>query len=152
MLIHKIISCGITGNMLNWIKSFLAQRLMRVRFHGHKSRYRIQRQGLPQGAVLSCALFNIMINDVLTAVRSVPGVEALLYADDLMLWAHSRNFTGLESCINLALKRLEAWADLNHTTVSPSKTVPTFLTIYKLGRSNFSTREKESNRKTLLNI
>jgi hypothetical protein len=122
MQIHKIISCGITGNMLNWIKSFLA-RLMRVRFHGQKSRYGIQRQGLPQGAVLSCALFNIMINDVLTAVRSVPRVEALLYADDLLLWAHSRNFTGFESCINLALKCLEAWADLNHMTVSPSKTV-----------------------------
>ena len=29
--------------------------------------------------------FNIMINDILEAVRSVPGVKALLYADDLLI-------------------------------------------------------------------
>lgn len=122
MLIHKLISLGISGNMLRWIKSSLCQRQIRVRHLQHTSKYRLQRQGLAQGAVLSCALFNIMINDVLEAVREVQGIEALLYADDLLIWATSSSFTALQDCINQALKKLEQWAIHNAMTVSTTKT------------------------------
>ena len=47
------------------------------------------RQGLPQGAFISCFLFIVLINDVLADVKSTPGIEALLYVNDLILWASS---------------------------------------------------------------
>ena len=73
MLMHKLTKCEISGKLYNWIKSFLSQRLIRVRYSNCTSRFRVQKQGLPQGAVLSCLLFNIMVNDILDSVRSVPG-------------------------------------------------------------------------------
>lgn len=123
MLLHKLSGAGVAGRLFNWIKSFLAQRQIRVKYEGEYSRYRQQRDGLPQGAVLSCVLFNVMINDILDAVREVPGVAALLYADDLLIWATSKSFEGLQLALNTALRKIELWADRNNMTVSTTKTV-----------------------------
>jgi hypothetical protein len=95
MLTYKI-QGSVRGRMLCWIKSFLTQRHIRVRLRHVSSRYKQQRQGLPQGVVLSCLLFNIMINDLIDAVQLVPGVSALLYADDLLIWATSGDPKRLE--------------------------------------------------------
>ena len=122
MLIHKLAIHGISGKLFKWIKSFLSQRQIRVRYSNCTSKFRIQQQGLAQGAVLSCSLFNIMIDDILEAVRSVPGVKALLYADDLLIWATSGNTLSLEACLNEALIKLEMWAKRNAMTVNSGKT------------------------------
>ena len=122
MLLHKLALSGVAGNLFNWIASFLSQRQIRVRYNDCLSEYRIQRQGLPQGAVISCSLFNLMVNDILVAVRCVPGVQALLYADDLIIWATSSHIMGLEATINSALVKLEEWAKLNAMTVNTTKT------------------------------
>ena len=45
---------------------------------------------------LSPVLFNLMINDVINTVQSVPGIQTLLYADDLVSWATSSSIPALE--------------------------------------------------------
>ena len=42
--------------------------------------------GLPQGAVTSCSLFNVYINDLIDKITMHDGVNALMYADYLVLW------------------------------------------------------------------
>jgi hypothetical protein len=128
MLIHKI-QGSVRGHMLRWIKSFLAQRHICVRLRHVSSRFKQQRQRLPQGAVLSCLLFNIMINDLIDAVQLVPGVSALLYADDLLIWATSGDPKRLEEPLREALQRVQLWADLSQMTVSAEKTVYQLFTL-----------------------
>jgi hypothetical protein len=128
MLIYKT-QGSVRGRMLLWIKSFLAQRYIRVRLRHVSSRYKQQRQGLPQGAVLSCLLFNIMINDQIDAVQFIPGVSALLYADDLLIWATSGDPKCLEEPLREALQHVHLWADLNQMTVSAEKTVYQLFTL-----------------------
>ena len=120
MLLHKLSNSGISGNLCNWIKSFLSQRLICVRPSNSTSKYRIQKQGLAQGAVLSCPLFNLLINDVIESDRIIQGIQVLLYADDLLIWATSGNILALYSCLNRALEILGSWATKNAITVSIS--------------------------------
>lgn len=49
-----------------------------------------------------------MINDIfLEAVRIVSGIQALLYADDYLIWGTSGSTPSLKRCSNEALVKLE---------------------------------------------
>nr|XP_015915099.1 uncharacterized protein LOC107445258 [Parasteatoda tepidariorum] len=56
-LLLKLYNMGITGHMLNWIKSFIGQCLCRVRYGTKLSKYGLLQIELPQRAVLSRILF-----------------------------------------------------------------------------------------------
>ncbi|GFT84989.1 putative RNA-directed DNA polymerase from transposon BS [Trichonephila clavipes] len=84
------------------------------------------RQGLPQAAVLSCLLFNIMIDDLQTTIQKVLGVSSLFFADDVILWATSSNIRPLEDALNSSLLNLETWANTNKMEVIDLKTVSQF--------------------------
>lgn len=96
-LLEKLSKHGLSGNLYNSLASFLAQRFIRVKYQNGRSPYKQVKQGLPQGSVLSPILFDVMIDDVLETIQSVPGVKALLFADDLVLWATSGHIPGLPS-------------------------------------------------------
>lgn len=129
MLLHKLKKQGVNGNMLNWIKSFLSQRNIRCKFLDATSPYKLMRQGLPQGAVLSCPLFNIMINDLQCAIQKTQGVTCLFFADDVLIWATGSNVSELEEALNNSLLNLATWADLNKMEVSAEKTVAQLFTM-----------------------
>ncbi|GFS38977.1 putative RNA-directed DNA polymerase from transposon BS [Trichonephila inaurata madagascariensis] len=87
------------------------------------------RQGLPQGAVLSCLLFNIMIDDVEAAIQKVPRVSCLFFADDVVLWATGSNIRPLEITLNSSLLNLATWANTNKMEASVEKTVSQLFTL-----------------------
>lgn len=122
MLLPKLLNLGIRGNLYRFIHSFLPQRFVRVRYKDAVSAFGQTKQGLPQGSVISPVLFNVMINDVLEAIETQPGLNALLYADDLVIWATSSNIQALESCLNDSLKVIERWCLENEMKVNPRKT------------------------------
>jgi hypothetical protein len=62
-------------------------------------------------------------------VQLVPGVSALLYADDLLIWATSGDPKHLEEPLREALQHVQLWADLNQMTVSAEKTVYQLFTL-----------------------
>ncbi|VDN96994.1 unnamed protein product [Rodentolepis nana] len=81
--------------------------------------------GLPHGAVTSCTLFNVFINDIAELVQTVAGIKCLLYADDLVLWysAPKKNAQErTESALNCALKQLANWCDNNGMVINTAKT------------------------------
>ena len=86
ILLNKLIDINISGNMIRWLCSFLSQRFVKVRFADTTSSHRQQKRGLPQGAVLSCVLFNIMINDLIAELKKELRVEVLCYPDDVTMW------------------------------------------------------------------
>ena len=126
-LIVKLQRSGIKGNMLQWTKSYLHNRRARVSVDGHCGQKVLLRQGVPQGGVLSPILFIVFINDI---VAELPrGVNAALYADDLVLWCSEEYATTATYRIQNALKNVAAWAESWCVTVNREKSTATLFTL-----------------------
>ena len=71
---HKF---DLRGNMLRFMYSFLSERYIKVRIGNKISAPYIQREGVPQGSVLSVTCFSVAINEIIKAVQPLFVVPCL---------------------------------------------------------------------------
>ena len=83
ILLEKLKSLKITGNVLNWIKTYLLNRKQNTQLLGQSSLEEKVSTGVPQDSILGPTLFLCYINDICTVCKSS---EMLLYADDTVLY------------------------------------------------------------------
>ena len=81
-LVNKVKSYGITGNLLEWIESFLSNRFQTVKVNGSTSYPSTVHSGVPQGSVLGPLLFILYINDLPECIES----DSYLFADDTKIF------------------------------------------------------------------
>ena len=112
---------GVRGNLAHFCKQFLMERLFRVKNGKAFSDLKTQNEGVPQGSVISCTLFTLALNGILSDLP--PGVQASLYVDDLMLYCSSRYIPALTRRLQEAINRVERWATSHGFIFSPPKTV-----------------------------
>lgn len=96
----------------------LKDRRFYVSLNDKHSSWRRQKNGLPQGSVLSPTLFNIYIND--QPVGST--TQHFLYADDLALTAQHKAFEEVEKSLNHIAKKLDTYYEQNYMKLNPAKT------------------------------
>ena len=82
------------------IQLLLENRCFYVELNGKQSRWRKQRNGLPQGSVLAPVLF--YTNDQPVS----PGTRSFIYADDLGIAAQNHNIDDIEATLSTALQNL----------------------------------------------
>ena len=85
---------------------------------GKKSRWRNQKNGLPQGSVISSVLFNVYTNDqpVHNETRS------FIYADDLCIATQRSTFDYTETILTEALNNLGDYYERNHSRANHDRT------------------------------
>jgi len=105
-LIFKLNSkFGISGALLSWIRSFLADRRQRVKIGTAFSDWVHVESGVPQGSVLAPLLFILYVADMQTNLNEV---HTLKFADDTKLFSE---YNGPVSQLSLQgnLETLSSW-------------------------------------------
>ena len=92
LLTIKLQHYGVRGNLLMWIRSFLASRSQRVLVEGHTSGLAPVTSGVPQGLIP--LLFLLYINDMSQKVDSI----SRLFADDAPCTGRYRRYMTPRSC------------------------------------------------------
>ncbi len=128
----KLIACGFSSSIVNWVSDFLSNRRQREVIGQHKANWvDAITSGVPQGSVLCPLLFVIYINDMSAVVNHL----VLLFADDSKLIAPIRCPSDLIS-LQYDLDALEEWSGKWHMLFNVEKCK--IMEFSKSGKSLFS--------------
>ena len=104
-LLQKVEKCGVRGNILKWITSFLQNRTQQMVLEGQSSAPTSVLSGVPQGTVLGLLLFIININDLSSNVKST----ARIFADNTIVYRKVQTETDAD-ILQGDLDDLQKWA------------------------------------------
>jgi len=120
ILCKKLSRLGITGNLLDWFCSYLANRMQTTAFNGSISAPSTVKCGVPQGSILGPLLFILYINDLQHLCDTC---EAVLYADDCNLFFDFRaDDPNVAAIVNAKLNCVSDWFSCNQLALNASKT------------------------------
>ena len=119
ILLDKLEHYGIRGVALDWVRSYLSNRLQFVQFNGQCSSPQTICCSVPQGSILGPLFFLLYIND-LNNVSSL--VELILFADDTNLFMSHKDPVYLAASLNSELNKLSTWFKANKLSLNLKKT------------------------------
>lgn len=103
--------------LLKWLKSYFTDRKIKVVVGTSFSEEGKLEAGVPQGAVLSPTLFNVMLHDLPTA----EGITVVSYADDITLIASAKTVESARSCMQKYLNEISIWLKQWQMKTNPQK-------------------------------
>ena len=120
VLLAKRERYGIRGVALNWFKSYLSNRKIRVKCTiestgrtEYSKEYPIS-YGTPQGSCLGPLIFLLFNNDL---HRAISYSNVILFADDTTLYATDHSINNIKKCLEHDLKLLQDWFHANKLTL-----------------------------------
>ena len=122
----KLECYGIRGTSLDWFKSYLTNRRMRVKCKaghlnvGTRSEIFGVNYGCPQGSCLGPLIFLIFANDL---QYNITFLQSIQFADDTTLYVSGRNKAYLEHYIAIDLNSIQDWFRANKLTLNIRKSV-----------------------------
>ena len=114
---------GFRGHLPRFIQSFLSERSFRVRVDSTLSELHEQEMGVPQGSILSPALFSIKINNIVKLKAVLKGTDCSLFVDDFALCVNGKTLNRVERAMQLCVNSVQKWVTENGFKFSTSKTV-----------------------------
>jgi ribonuclease HI len=116
-LLFKLHRIGVGDQMLAWLYSYFKNRSVQVRVGNSKSMSQPMKVGVPQGAVLSPTLFNVMLHDL---PRS-PHVTLVGYADDITLFVNGPSMAEARHHMQQCLDEISEWCNRWQFRLNPAK-------------------------------
>ena len=122
ILHRKLQACGIAGNLLKLLDTFLADRKQFVKLKGIESHRLPITIGVPQGSILAPTLFLIFINDLLTLSKTdFFTSSSFAYADDTVFLTSGNNLQQLKEKTSENLNIIVKWCNRNHMVINVQK-------------------------------
>ena len=112
---------GIRGTVLNWFKSYLSDRWLRVKIHECVSNGRLSSFGVPQGSVLGPLLFCLYIQE-LHQIISNYGLQFHIFADDIQIYSPLTADCAEMNILKDCLDNIKMWANRNSLKLNDLKT------------------------------
>ena len=127
---------GISGSVINWIRSYLADRVQRVVVGQSKSTDTSLSTGVPQGSVLGPILFSVFTSPVGHIISS-SGIHHQQYADDTQLFISLTSSGQYDSIGRLerCLLTLHEWFCVNGLALNPDKSEAIWLSTHQRSRT-----------------
>ena len=119
LLLSKLTVYGFSPTAINWMNSYLSNRMQCVFFNGCCSALKSLQCGVPQGSCLGPLLFSIFTNDLPYVFDKC---SATLFADDTTVYFASENITELSNTLQSELHLLLDWIDENKLILNVTKT------------------------------
>lgn len=121
ILLRKLQSAGIHGDLLRWFASYISGRCQTVVLNGFSSHphYSAIPSGVPQGSILGPLLFVIFINDI---HKCFSHSNYLLFADDMKIY---KKINSIEDCelLQQDLNRFHDYCISNKLDLNISKCI-----------------------------
>ena len=123
ILLSKLKYYGLNDKAIKLLKKYLSDRDQYVQLGNFKSQYHIS-CGIPQGSVMGPLLFNIVNNDLPSAIKNF---DFVMYADDTTLVSTLENFgrtcnvKEIELNINIEISKFTTWLQRNKLQLNVSK-------------------------------
>ncbi len=117
LLLAKLLRYGLSKKVVDWINSFLTNRLQTVVVEGSHSRSVVTLSGVPQGTVLGPILFILFINDMKNCVQHS---KVSFFADDTRISKQIRTSTDV-SLLQEDLNNVTLWAKQNNMKLHEDK-------------------------------
>ena len=105
-LIYKLKRCGVSGQLLTLIESFLKDRKQRTVLNGQCSNWGNILAGVPQGSILGPLFFLVYVNDLTADLKC----SVKLFADDTSLFTVVRDPNAAANDMNHDLELIGQWA------------------------------------------
>ena len=125
VLFAKLEKYGIRGTTLNWFKSYLTDRKLRVKCKIgttgklEYSEYYNVNYGTPQGSCLGPLLFLIFNNDL---NKCLENSSSILFADDTTIYDQNKDLSFLKWNLEHELSKVVDWFNANKLTLNVDKT------------------------------
>ena len=117
LLLSKLHRYGFSLKLINWIESFLTNRMQTVVIDGVHSSSTITLSGVPQGTVLGPILFILFINDMRTCIQHS---KVSFFADDTRVSKQIRSEADV-ALLQDDLNSLIQWATQNNMMLHEDK-------------------------------
>jgi retron-type reverse transcriptase len=124
-LIEKIADSSLHPNIVRWLSAYISGRKAWCVYGPAKSKSRTLRSGVPQGSVLSPALFNHFVSDCRYPI-SADGILTS-YADDFSLLRSDSDLVALGRKLQANVYAVISWAATKKQTISAAKSQITLL-------------------------
>jgi hypothetical protein len=125
LLLEQISSSNLHHNYVRWLSSYLRGRKAACIYQGHQSRFRTVHIRVPQGSIISLALFNFFTSDF----PEVSDTKAS-FADNFTAGASDLKLEVIAAKLNVDLKCVSKWANIKPLTISADKSQIIFFTLW----------------------
>ena len=121
-LIKIFADLGFATELVNWCRSFLKDRTVRLRFNGQTSDPFDFEVGTPQGSPVSPVLSIIYTSPLLHKMRRWANSSLGMYIDDGVVFACGRNWKSIETTMCKGYAECTEWLTRAGLKVEPDKT------------------------------
>ena len=129
ILLKKLHKYGIRGKPLDFVRSYLIDRIESVLINKSDSTAKILNIGVPQGSILGPLLFLVYVNEIPSISNRF---NAVMFADDCTLIFRNHILNNIISDCNLEMEKFKIWSDANRLTLNLDKTKCLFIsTIFR---------------------